>query len=362
MAKDIFISYSTADKPVADAVCAGLEQRGLFCWIAPRDIVPGLDWGAAIIDAINGAKVMVLIFSASANSSKQIKREVERAVSKGVSIIPLRIEDVPLGKTLEYFISSEHWMDALSRPVEPHVERLNTAIRALLARPSKAVDTGVRIAREATGAHPSASLAAAQPLDAAPAPPRPAAAGLSAPTVSPGASSAPAAPKPARIRPFQLGVAAAVILGILAALGVFKSSPPQVLSVQFPGRIWANSTPASGMVFFRTKKSDIASVRFDVISAVSFPPISFSVQGVEGKREGSFGFYLKTGTPQRITLKAVLTDRAGHDSNPVPFSFDAVPVPAPALAPAPAPSPTPYPLPYWRRKPHEIPNYHFRGK
>ena len=358
MPHDVFISYSTADKPVADAVCAGLEQRGLSCWIAPRDIVPGLDWGAAIIDAINGAKVMVLIFSASANSSKQIKREVERAVSKGVSIIPLRIEDVPLGKTLEYFISSEHWMDALSRPVEPHVEQLNTAIRALLARPSKAVDTGVRIAREATGAHPhrSASFAAPQPPDAATPPFRPAAAAPSAPP----APIVPPAPKPARIRPFQLGVAAAVILGILVALGVFKSSPPQVLSVQFPGRIWANSTPASGVVFFRTKKSDVASVRFDVISAVSFPPISFSVQGVEGKREGSFGFYLKTGTPQRITLKTVLTDRAGHDSNPVPFSFDAVPVPAPTFAPALAPTPTPYPLPYWRRKPHEIPNYHFR--
>ena len=96
-------------------------------------------------------------------------------------------------------------------------------------------------------------------------------------------------------------------------------------------------------------------MRFDVVTAVSFPPISFSVQGVEGKREGSFGFYLKTGIPQRITLKTVLTDRSGHDSNPVPFAFDAVPVPAPTVAPA----PTPYPLPNWRRKP-EVPNFHFR--
>jgi len=307
VAHDVFISYSTADKPVADAVCAGLEQRGFSCWIAPRDIVPGLDWGAAIIDAINGAKVMVLIFSASANSSKQIKREVERAVSKGVSIVPLRIEDVPLGKTLEYFISSEHWMDALSRPLEPHVERLGVSIRALLARPSKAVDTGVRVAREATGPHPA----------------------LSPPAPPPGAVPV----NPGKSRPMRIGVAAAVILGGLVALGVFKSSPPQVLSVQFPARIWANNTPASGTIFFKTKKSDVASARFDVISAASFPPISFSVQGVEGKRDGSFGFYLQTGTAQRITLKAVLTDRAGHDSNPVPFTFEAVPAPVTPVTP-----------------------------
>ena len=322
MAHDVFISYSTADKPVADAVCAGLEQRGFSCWIAPRDIVPGLDWGAAIIDAINGAKVMVLIFSASANSSKQIKREVERAVSKGLAIIPLRIEDVPLGKTLEYFISSEHWMDALSRPLEPHVERLAVSIRALLARPSKALDTGVRIAREATGPHPALSASAL-----------------------PGAASA----RPGKTRPMRIGVAAAVILGGLVAMGVFKSTPPQLLSVQFPARIWANNTPASGTIFFRTKKSDVASARFDVVSASSFPPVSFSVQGVEGKREGSFGFYLQTGTAQRITLKAVLTDRAGHDSNPVPFTFEAVPAPVTPVAPSRRP-----------RVDVQVPNFHFR--
>ena len=52
MAHDVFISYSSKDKAVADAVCAGLEGRGIACWMAPRDIVPGVDWGAAIIDAI----------------------------------------------------------------------------------------------------------------------------------------------------------------------------------------------------------------------------------------------------------------------------------------------------------------------
>lgn len=40
---DVFISYASSDKPVADAVCAALEQRGIRCWIAPRDILPGLD-------------------------------------------------------------------------------------------------------------------------------------------------------------------------------------------------------------------------------------------------------------------------------------------------------------------------------
>src|ERR1700704_3147496 len=102
---DAFISYSHQDKPTADAACATLESTGVRCWIAPRDIVPGKDWGESIIDAIEGAKVMVLIFSGHANASPQIKREVERAVNKGISIITVRIEEIAPSKALEYFIS-----------------------------------------------------------------------------------------------------------------------------------------------------------------------------------------------------------------------------------------------------------------
>jgi hypothetical protein len=94
MAHDVFISYSSEDKPVADAACSTLEGRGIRCWIAPRDIRPGQDWGEAIIEGISQARVMVLVFSGHANHSPQVIREVERAVHRGLVIIPLRIEAV----------------------------------------------------------------------------------------------------------------------------------------------------------------------------------------------------------------------------------------------------------------------------
>jgi TIR domain len=134
MAHDAFISYSSKDKPVADAVCANLEANGIRCWIAPRDILPGQDWGEAIIDAINQSRVMILVFSSSANTSPQIKREVERSVSKGIPIIPFRIEDVPLSKSLEYFISTPHWLDAITQPMEKHLQYLSQTVGMLLHR------------------------------------------------------------------------------------------------------------------------------------------------------------------------------------------------------------------------------------
>ena len=65
MTHDVFISHSSKDKPVADAVCANLEAAGVRCWIAPRDIAPGEDWPTAITMASAQSRIMVLIFSAS---------------------------------------------------------------------------------------------------------------------------------------------------------------------------------------------------------------------------------------------------------------------------------------------------------
>jgi len=134
MGHDVFISYASRDKPTADAACAFLEARGIRCWIAPRDILSGMDWSESIIEAIENCYVFVLVFSSRANESPQIKREVERAVNKSRLIVPFRIEDVAPTKSLEYFISTPHWLDAMSPPVESHLGQLADTIRLLLER------------------------------------------------------------------------------------------------------------------------------------------------------------------------------------------------------------------------------------
>lgn len=137
MAHDVFISHSSQDKPIADAVCATLESRGIRCWIAPRDILPGTAWGEAIIDGINESRLMILVFSSNANKSAQITHEVERAVHKGLPIIPFRIEDITPSKSLEFFISTPHWLDALSPPLEQHLGRLADTVKLLISRLQK---------------------------------------------------------------------------------------------------------------------------------------------------------------------------------------------------------------------------------
>jgi hypothetical protein len=111
-----------------------LESSGVRAWIAPRDVRPGVEYGAEIVEAMERCRVLVLIFSANANHSGQILREVERAVSKGIPIVPVRIEEVLPTKSMEYFLGTIHWLEAMTPPLEQHLRQLVDIVGAILAR------------------------------------------------------------------------------------------------------------------------------------------------------------------------------------------------------------------------------------
>jgi len=134
MPHDLFVSYSQPDREAAFALVERVEARGHRAWIAPRNVAPAADWAAEIIDAIADARLMLLVFSGSSNDSSQVRREVERAVHKHVPILPFRLENVLPSKSLEYFLSSQHWMDAFPPPLEPHIDRLCDDLDRLLHR------------------------------------------------------------------------------------------------------------------------------------------------------------------------------------------------------------------------------------
>jgi len=130
---DVFISYSSSDEAAARAVSKFLRASGVRCWLALDDIVAGRKWSEAIITALGEARVMVVLISAASSKSEQVEREVERAAHRHLPIIPFRIEDVPLSKSLEYFISSPHWLDAYQQPLQQHFEKLLRAVRENIA-------------------------------------------------------------------------------------------------------------------------------------------------------------------------------------------------------------------------------------
>jgi TIR domain len=167
----VFVSYSLSDRDTATGLVRYLEANGIECWVAPRDVTPGADWAAEIVDAIAAARVMVLIFSASANISPQVRREVERAVHREVIVLPFRVAEVLPSRSLEYFLSSQHWLDAFPPPMEPHYARLCVYLKGLLQGGLAGADrpeSGQAVVPAANGAAAAASAVGRSASAAAP--------------------------------------------------------------------------------------------------------------------------------------------------------------------------------------------------
>ncbi len=126
---DVFISYASLDKAVADAVCAALESVGVTCWIAPRDVTPGEFYAESIVHAIDSAKVVVLVLSQNAAVSQHVLREVERASSKRHLVVSFRIDLAPLPAGLEYFLNTSQWLDASATGVDRALPKLVDAVQ-----------------------------------------------------------------------------------------------------------------------------------------------------------------------------------------------------------------------------------------
>lgn len=132
MTHDVFISHSSKDKPIADAICANLEAAGIRCWIAPRDIAPGEDWPTAITRGISESRVMVLVFSAYSNSSEDVSRELFLAANSKLVIIPFKIENIEPEPGKQYYLARTHWLDAINPPTQGQIQELVDRVKVLV--------------------------------------------------------------------------------------------------------------------------------------------------------------------------------------------------------------------------------------
>jgi hypothetical protein len=128
----VFLSYSTRDRERAFVACQLLEEEGIGCWIAPRDIAPGREWAEAIVTGIEQTQVTVVLLSAGSNLSRYVLRELELSVSDGHPLIPVRLEECRLNDSIRFFLATHQWFDAMLPPFERHVRRLAESLRSLL--------------------------------------------------------------------------------------------------------------------------------------------------------------------------------------------------------------------------------------
>lgn len=129
MGHQVFISFSSKDKKLAEKIYSRLEKNGISCWISSKNIPPGADYQACIVEAINDAQIVVLIFSAQANDSNEVAKELSLASKK--TLIPTRIEDVIPAGAFQYQLSNRQFID-LFEDFDNRLEELSDRIKAAL--------------------------------------------------------------------------------------------------------------------------------------------------------------------------------------------------------------------------------------
>ena len=102
--KEVFISKSTKDDTIANAICNVLEKNNISCWIAPRDITPGLNYAAEIIRGIENAKILLVIVSQNSNESGHVLNEINRAVEVNKIILPFKIDATDIKDDFKYYL------------------------------------------------------------------------------------------------------------------------------------------------------------------------------------------------------------------------------------------------------------------
>lgn len=101
--------------------------------MAPRDIEPGADYPAAIVDAIRSSRLLVLILTEHAAASPHVLTEVGHAFNGKQRILPFRLMSAALPPDFDYFLSTTHWLDAADGCTPENLNRLLEAARETLA-------------------------------------------------------------------------------------------------------------------------------------------------------------------------------------------------------------------------------------
>jgi outer membrane biosynthesis protein TonB len=134
VSKHIFVSHSHEDSAAADLIVKAIEERGVTCWVAPRDVPPGGSYAEALLEAIEGASCFVLIYSAHSNVSSHVLREVERALRFGINIVPVRFDDSSPSKSLDYLLATVHWLSVAPESGGRSVGQAAEQIAALVGK------------------------------------------------------------------------------------------------------------------------------------------------------------------------------------------------------------------------------------
>ena len=137
---DVFISYSRDDTERVLDLANRLRAAGVSIWIDQGGIDGAALWGEAIVNAIDNAKVLLLMVSESAVRSHNVAKEVVLTSERKGHILPVMLEPTVIPPSLKYPLAGIQQIDFFLGDLEQNVQSILRSLQRV----------GVRLAPVAT--------------------------------------------------------------------------------------------------------------------------------------------------------------------------------------------------------------------
>ena len=133
---DIFISYDSADRAVAQKFADALEARGWSVWW-DREIPLGKSFDQVIEEELNAARCVIVLWSKESVSSRWVKTEAAAAADRDC-LLPVLIEDIAIPFEFKR-IQTAMLMNWSGDDLDPEFNRLVQAVEQLAKEPARSI-------------------------------------------------------------------------------------------------------------------------------------------------------------------------------------------------------------------------------
>jgi len=126
---EVFVSYARSDKERVLELAGKLRAAGVSLWLDTSGLDAAALWGEQIVNALESAKVLLLMVTESAVESKNVAREVMLVSERNGNILPVHLEPTPIPPSLKYQLAGIQHVESFSRG--DSAESLKAIVRAL---------------------------------------------------------------------------------------------------------------------------------------------------------------------------------------------------------------------------------------
>lgn len=103
----VFISYSSKQEAIAQAIHDAIEQQHIACWMAPNSIPAGSSYQSMIPIALQQVDVVLLILTPDAEKSRWVQKEIGSAIGAGKKLLPYQLERGDLSQEFRFLLDGE---------------------------------------------------------------------------------------------------------------------------------------------------------------------------------------------------------------------------------------------------------------